>query len=189
MPYAPSVARGYDSRAATTAALMCLLGRHWSTRAPKIERTDSVPEERRRRRHVGPDAWLAPLEAGRGGDKGKTPQLPRGASVALRGGRSPPERSCWPRGARLHARMAAVASTFFGKSGGAPSAALFYRRCSAFSNRSFVVRAAQRNTRRHSAYTARRDHSKAWASKAAAHRINADICGSALPIARNEETQ
>ena len=83
--------------------------------------------------------------------QGKTPQLPRVASVGFRDGRSPPRAFLgWE--SRDCTRTAAVASTFFAKSGGAPSAALFYRRCTAFYDAFLARCAAQPNTRRHSAY-------------------------------------
>ena len=114
MRYAHNVARGYDDRAATTRALMCLPAGMMELVPPKIEGAASVPEQRGGRRHVGRDAWRALLEAGWGETTSKTPQLPRVASVAFGAEGVLLERSCWPL-AIARASQEAGASTILPK--------------------------------------------------------------------------
>ena len=164
MPYAPSVARGYDGRAATTAALMRLLGR-------ALEHTRSQ-KSTRRKRPIGKPGGADTSAATRGvrdwrQDDEKTrakhhSSLASQASAFGTGGVSRAflgweSRDCTR--ARGGGRFDILAKA------AAEQAALVYRRPCAFSNRSFVVRAAQPNTRRHSPYTAPRHHSSARASK------------------------
>ena len=112
-------------------------------------------------RRIARDAWRARLEAGWGRDNQQNTTAPSRRKRRFRGGRSPPR--AFLGAAQLRDCTRAWRSRFdlFAKSGGAPSAALFYRRCSAFYERFLALRAAQRNTRRHSAYTAQNTDSSA----------------------------
>jgi len=115
MRYAHNVARGYDDRAATTRALMCLPAGMMELVPPKIEGAASVPEQRGGRRHVGRDAWRALLEAGWGETTSKTPQLPRVASVAFGAEGVLLERSWAPRSCAIARAHGGRASTFLPK--------------------------------------------------------------------------
>ena len=160
MRYAHNVARGYDDRAATTRALMCL-----PAGMMELVRPESMRPQTSQRSVLGADTSAATRGVRErrqdGGETtSKTPQLPRGASVAFGTEGVLLERSCRAFLAIARALATAVASSF-AKSGGASSAAPFYRCPYRFSSRFLAVRAAQRNTRRHGAYTAPRDHSSA----------------------------
>ena len=143
MRYAHNVARGYDDRAATTRALMCLPAGMMELVPPKIEGAASVPEQRGGRRHVGRDAWRALLEAGWGETTSKTPQLPRDASVGFRDGRSP-RAFLFSRGGRVGTRIHRPLALAIGKRR-QHSSLLFYRFRVPLSSRFFfAVRAAYR---------------------------------------------
>ena len=140
---AHNVARGYDDRAATTAALMCLLPgsrahtRSQKSRAPQkprgnVEGADTSPATRglRRWRQDGGEATS------------KTPQLPRVASVVFRDGRSPPRAFFSARvavGTRRHRPLALA----IWQAAAAFLPALFYRLRGPLSSR-FFKRSGQR---------------------------------------------
>ena len=101
---------------------------HTSSTRPNVECAANVPKERWGRRNVGRDAWRARLEAGRGGDKGKTPQPPPVAGVVFRGGRSPPRAFLLHgAGGRGHAQTQAARLGKISKAAAAFFPALFYR--------------------------------------------------------------
>ena len=117
----------------------------------------------------------------------KTPQLPRVVSVALWGGRSPPRaflgwesRDCTRArdGGRFAFWQAAVLLPQL----------CFIAAVARF--RTVLLWFVQRSaTQGDTVRTQHVETTARLASKTAARRIKADICGSALPIARNEETQ
>ena len=184
MRYAHSVARGYDDRAATTAALMCLLlGRMGAW--PKIERAPNVQKERLEHRHVGRDAWIAQLEADGGETTSKTPQLPRDASVGFRDGRSP-RAFLFSRGGRVGTRRHRPLALAIGKRRQRSSLLCFIASVCRFRAAFFGGPGSISVSLRHSAYKAHITSKHSRASKTAAQRIKADICGSALPPSRNE---
>ena len=89
---------------------------------------------------------------------------------------------------RLHARMAAVASTFFAKAAVLLPQLCFIAAVARF--RTVLLWFVQRSgTQGDTVRTQHVETTARLASKTAARRIKADIRGSALPITRNEETQ
>ena len=89
-------------------------------------------------------------------------------------------------GSRLHARMAAVASTILPKAAVLLPQLCFIAAVARF--RTVLLWFVQRSATQGD--TVRTQHKKQTAAlgfEAAAQRIKADICGSALPITRNEE--
>ena len=184
MPYAPSLARGYDGRAATTAALMCLLGRaHSSTLQNRTHR--QRPRGTLGAQICRPRRVACAIGARMGRDNSKKPQLPRVARVVLRDGRSHPRAFLLAKGVavgtRRHAARLGIwqaAAAFF--------PALFYRSRVPFRAAFFSGPGSISVSLRHSACKAHITSKHSLASKAAAQRIKADICGSAPPIPRNE---
>ena len=186
MRYAHNVARGYDDRAATTRALMCL-----PAGMMELVRPESMRPQTSQRSVLGADTSAATRGVGNwiqdGGETtSKTPQPLRGRSVAV-----------GTEGVLLERSWAGNPAIARARDGGrfdilpkrrCSFRSSVYRRCSAFSNRSlwFVQRSGTQGD------TVRTQHVETTArlaSKTAARRIKADIRGSALPITRNEETQ
>ena len=189
MPYAPSVARGYDGRAATTAALMCLLGQ-------ALEHTRSQNRTRRQRPRGTLKAQthrprrVACAVGGRMGERqAAKPHSSLVSQASCLGPEGVSRERSWagnPAIARAHG--GGRASTFFAKSGGAPSAVCFIAAVARF--RTVLLWFVQRSgTQGDTVRTQHVETTARLASKTAAQRIKADICGSALPITRKEEKQ
>ena len=107
------------------------------------------------------------------------------AQASLFGAEGVPRERSWAGNPAIARALAVAAASTFCQSGGAPSAALFYRRCTGFYDAFLARRAAQPNTRRHSAYK----HTYLKAQRCfqdSCAKNKADICGSALPITRKE---
>ena len=139
---------------------MCLLGRaHSSTLQNRTHR--QRPRGTLGAQICRPRRVACAIGGRMGRDNQQNTTAPSRRKRRFRGGRSPPR--AFLGAAQLRDCTRAWRSRFdlFAKSGGAPSAALFYRRCSAFYERFLALRAAQRNTRRHSAYTAQNTDSSA----------------------------
>ena len=106
---------------------------------------------------------------------------------AFRGGRSPPRAFLLHgAGGRGHAQTQAARLGNFGKAAAAFFPALFYRSRVPFRAAFFSGPGSISVSLRHSAYKAHITSKHSRASKTAAQRIKADICGSALPPSRNE---
>ena len=187
MRYAHNVARGYDDRAATTRALMCL-----PAGMMELVRPESMRPQTSQRSVLGADTSAATRGVRErrqdGGETtSKTPQLPRVASVALRGGRSLPRaflgwesRDCTR--ARDGGRFAFWQAAVLLPQLCFIAAVARFRTVLLW----FVQRSATQGD------TVRTQHKKQTAAlgfEAAAQRIKADICGSALPITRKEAKQ
>ena len=89
-------------------------------------------------------------------------------------------------GGRGHAQTQAARPGKLGKAAAAFFPALFYRSCVPFRAAVFSGPGSISVSLRHSAYKAHITSKHSRASKTAAQRIKADICGSALPPSRNE---
>ena len=194
MRYAHSVARGYDDRGATTAALMCLLGINSSTR-PRIRTRLKRPKgtfgtwTRRPRR-------VARAIGGRMGERDNQQKDPAKhhsslASHASLSGRKRAllERSCWPRGWPWARADTGRSPWQFGKRRQRSSLLCFIASVCRFRAAFLSGPGSVSVSLRHSACKAHITSKHSLASKTAAQRIKADICGSALPITRKEETQ
>ena len=110
------------------------------------------------------------------------------AQASLFGAEGVSRERSWAGNPAIARALATAVASSFAKSGGASSAALFIAAVAPFRTVLlwFVQRSGEQgDTVRTSTHTSK--HSPA--SKTAARRIKADIRGSALPIARNEETQ
>jgi hypothetical protein len=111
---------------------MCLPGHDDGLVPRKIEGTVNVVKARMEHRRIGRDAWRARLEAGWGRDNQQNTTAPSRHKRRFRDGRSPPRAFLLAARVCDCTRMRRRSLRAFAKSGGAPSAALFYRRCSAF---------------------------------------------------------
>jgi hypothetical protein len=184
---AHNVARGYDDRAATTAALMCLLPgsrahtRSQKSRAPQkprgnVEGADTSPATRglRRWRQDGGEATS------------KTPQLPRVASVVFRDGRSPPRAFFSARVAVGTRRHRPLGGNLASRRRQRSSLLCFIASVGRFRAAFLSGPGSVSDSLRHSVCKAHITSKHSLASKTAAQRIKADICGSALPPSRNE---
>ena len=186
MRYAHNLACGYDHRAATTAALVYdSAAGQVLERAPKIERAATVPKGRLEHRRIGRDAWRARLEQDGGETTSKTPQLPRVACVAFGAEESPPRAFLLAARVAVGTRRHRPLALAIWQAAAAFLPALFYRFRVPLSSR-FFKRSGQRIGFAASQCVQSTHNLKAHslASKTAAQRIKADICGSAVPPSR-----
>ena len=187
MRYAHNVARGYDDRAATTRALMCL-----PAGMMELVRPESMQPQASQRSVLGADTsaatrglpdWRQDEEETRAKHHSS---LASQASCFGAGGVSR-ERS-WAGNPALHARSRRRPLRHFAKAAVLLPQLCFIAAVARF--RTVLLWFVQRSATQGD--TVRTQHKKQTAAlgfEAAAQRIKADICGSALPITRNEETQ
>ena len=136
MRYAHNVARGYDDRAATTRALMCLPAGMMELVRPK-----SMRPQTSQRSVLGADTSAATRGVRDWRQDEEETRAKHYSSLAsqasLFGAEGVSRERSWAGNPAIARALATAAASTFWQSGGAPSAALFYRRCTYFLGRFF----------------------------------------------------